>query len=429
VLNCAYCDKPCQQTREHVVPDWYNDTPGEAETFSARAPFTHLKGDLIVRDVCSKCNSGVLSSLDGYGKELYDRYFAPPIYSGETVTFDYDGDRLLRWLLKVSYNSARAQNADVRVLREYRKVMLGESPFPDRIRCWLHLVTATCFDPNVGIARPARRDEQGHPNVDEPLWFRVGQFRLPSYPALFLVQRTVLINSFAFTLLIARVDSDWPSPEFDQWIKVFASGYSQAKPIMPSVGSLTTTAEGDHAAASMSFSLASYPTRYLEEPNPYVEGVLKGNLEAFLLHISRELIDIGNTTPIAEILSDMVSSREKALAFRQRVAVLVDGFDDDPKGLWQFPTVRQFFRRLFVECPFVMLVAHPDGGLLKVFAACWLYEDDLTEEIEQQRMAEFLNTAFVGLNGLNHTLALSEEQNREICMAASRVLFGETPPV
>jgi hypothetical protein len=178
VLNCAYCGKPCQPTGEHVIPRWYNDTPGEAETFSARAPLTHVKGDLIVRDVCTACNNGVLSSLDGYGKELYERYFATPVYAGETATFDYDGDRLLRWLLKLSYNSARAQNADVRVLREYSTTMLGE------------------------VARPARRDERGQPHVEEPLWFRIGQFRLPSFPALALIQRTVLINSFAFTLLI-----------------------------------------------------------------------------------------------------------------------------------------------------------------------------------------------------------------------------------
>ena len=117
------------------------------------------------------------------------------------------------------------------------------------------------------------------------------------------------------------------------------------------------------------------------------------------------------------------------MAYRQSVGVMVDGFDDDPRGIWQFPKARQFFRRLFIECPFVMLVAHPDGGLLKLLAACWLYEDELTEGDQQQRMTEFLNRAFHGLNGLNHTLALSEEQNREICMTAAAVLFGETPPI
>jgi hypothetical protein len=426
VLNCAYCDKSCPPTREHVIPRWYNDTPGVAETFSARAPLTHLQGDLIVRDVCRSCNSGPLSSLDGYGKELYNRYFASPIYAGETVNVDYDGDRLLRWLLKVSYNSARAQNADVRVLREYRKVMLGESPLPDRIRCWLHLVTATCFDPAAKAARPARRDEQGHPNVDEPLWFRIGQFRLPSYPALFLVQRTVLINSFAFTLLIARADASWPDPEFDEWIKVFGSIYPEANQILPDVAYVTTTAADDHAAASMSFSLSNYPSRFSDQPNPFVAHALKSVKEGapvVMLHVPHELIEIGDTTLVASALNDMVSTREKAAAFGQRVGVIVDGFDDDPKSLWQIPRARQFFRRLFAECPYVMLVAHPDGDLLKLLAACWVYEDELTEDVEQQRMTEFLNRAFHGLNCLNHSLALSEEQNREICMTAARVLF------
>jgi hypothetical protein len=105
----------------------------------------------------------------------------------------------------------------------------------------------------------------------------------------------------------------------------------------------------------------------------------------------------------------------------------VDGFDDDPRGLWQFPAVRHFFRRLVTECPFVMMLAHPDVGLLKLLAAYWLYDEELAEKVEQKRMAEFLNLAFRGLNGLNHSLALSEEHNREICIAAARVLFGETP--
>lgn len=428
VLNCAYRDEPCRPTREHVIPNWYKDTPGEAETFSARAPLTHLKGDLLVKDVCGKCNNGILSGLDGYGKELYQRYFAAPVFDAETVIFDYDGDRLLRWLLKLSYNSARAQNADVRVLREYRQAMLGKAPLPTHMRCWLHLVSATTFDHEAKVVRPARRVEHGAEEVEEARWFRICQFRLTDLPALSLVQRTVLINSFAFTLLIARPYEAWPCPEFDQWVEMFTSNFPAARPVLPGMGSLTATTGWDHAAVTMSASLAHYPSRYSDDPNPYVEGVLKGDLKVFVLHVPHELIEAGNPEPVAHILLDMVSSREKALAFRQRVGVLVDGFDDDPRGIWQFAKAREFFRRLFERCPFVMYLSHPDGGLLGLFAACWIYEDGMTEEVERHAMQDFLLRAFHGLNGLNHTIMLSEEQNRDICMAAAKVLFGELPP-
>lgn len=432
MLKCAYCDMPCQQTREHIIPRWYDDTPGEAETFNACAPLTHLRGDIIVRDVCGTCNSGALSGLDSYGKELYQRYFSHPIYARETVSFDYDGDRLLRWLLKLSFNSARAQNADVRVLREYREVMLGKSPLPDHIRCWVHLVAATYCDPVAKVARQARREEQGEPNVLEPQWFRIGQFRLTSFPALFFVQRVVLINSFAFNLLIAPADYHWPCEDFEQWGRVFTDGYPDAKPITPGNGKTTITPGHDHTATSMYGALANYPTRFVEEQNSFVTQALQSRKDGgpmLILHVPLELIEEGDTAQITLALQDMVSTREKAMAFRQRVGVLVDGYDDDPRAIWQFPKARQFFRRLFVECPFVMLVAHPDGGLLKLLAACWVYEEVLTEEIEKQKITEFLTYAFRGLNALNHTLALSEEQNREICMLAAKVLFGEEPPV
>lgn len=100
--------RPAVLTREHVIPDWYCRLPGEDETFSARAPVTHLRGDLIVRDVCRECNGGPLGKLDEYGKRLYERHFADPVYAGEPVTLAADGERLVRWLLKVSFNSARA---------------------------------------------------------------------------------------------------------------------------------------------------------------------------------------------------------------------------------------------------------------------------------------------------------------------------------
>ena len=52
--------------------------------------------------MCGDCNSGVLSRLDSYGKALYERDFAAPVYACETVSFVYNGEWLLRWLLKLS---------------------------------------------------------------------------------------------------------------------------------------------------------------------------------------------------------------------------------------------------------------------------------------------------------------------------------------
>jgi hypothetical protein len=427
MLKCAYCDSTKPATREHVIPRWYSETPGERDTFNARAPVTQFKGDLMVKDVCQACNGGPLSDLDTYGHELYVRYFAVPVYADETVDFDYDGDRLIRWLLKMSFNSARVHNADARVLSQYRHIILGLCPLPDRVCCWLHLVPPTYTDPTMG-PRPARREQRGDPEIDEPLWFRIAQMRLPSHPALGLVQRMVLINSFAFTLVVSPLDTAWPCEEFDQWVQAFSNLNPAAVPILHGGGRATAIHGEEHALATLGWLCQQYPSRFSDDPNPFLVKAIKGEMGGFLLYVPRELIAEGDVSPIAEILRDMVGTREQVVAYRQRVNVMVAGFDDDPRPLWQVPEAREFFRRLFLECPFVMLLAHPDGALLKLLMACSIFEHDSTEEAEKQRAVAFVNRAFQGLNDLTHDLALSEDMNRELCDAAMKTLFNMPLP-
>ena len=77
--------------------------------------------DLIVKDVCARCNNGALSALDTYACKLYDSYFSKTVERNEHVDFRYDHDQLLRWLLKVSYNSSRTTHVDAAFHRPLRK--------------------------------------------------------------------------------------------------------------------------------------------------------------------------------------------------------------------------------------------------------------------------------------------------------------------
>lgn len=427
MLLCAYCDQQCQPTREHVIPRWYNDTPGDSQTFSARAPITHVRGDLTVKDVCQSCNGGALSNLAMYGKQLYKRYFAASAYAGESVCFEYEGDRLLRWLLKLSYNSARAQNADVKVLREYRDVMLGTKPMPDRIRCWLHLLPATYFDPARDIVRVAQRSEQGHENVHEGEWFRVCQLRLRTYQSLVLVQRMVIINSFTFSLLVAPADLDWPNEEFEEWMRQFAAAYPEAKQLVLDWATTRVKAGDESSLESLVPLMLHYPSRFSEDPDPFVASVLASPAEdrtLMMLSVSHEWVQKGEIKTIAATLDHMVSTRENAAAYRLRVGIMVEGYHDDPRPLWEVPKVRSFFRRLFVQCPYIMLLSHPDGNLLKLAAACWVYRKHTNEQAQKKLLNGFVARGFRGLNATTHKLALSEEQNQEICEAAVHVLLG-----
>jgi hypothetical protein len=377
---------------------------------------------LIVRDVCSACNNGSLSNLDGYGKTLYDRFFAKAVYGGEIVNFEYDGDQLIRWLLKVSYNSARVQKADASALREFRDVILGKSPLSDRVRCWLSLITATYIEPEVGFWS-ARPEQRGHPKVDEPLWFRVAQCRFLDVWTPDLVQRMVIINSFKFTLVAAPCLDEHTTNQLDLWGSEFAKRNPDARLISARKGCVTVTTGTDCSVSSFMPNVHHYPTRYGDEPNAQLASFIKGEKKALVLYIPRELIDEGDVSAIAGSLHDMVSNRERVTAFVQRVAVVTDGYDDDERELWEIPEPRAFFRRLFLECPFAMLLAHPEGGLLRLLFACWVFEPTAGETTGSERASDFLDRGFRGLNEVVHRLALSDELNREISLGIEKVLF------
>lgn len=424
--RCAYCGQPCQPTREHVIPRWYSDTPGEAETFSARASLTHLRGDILVKDVCRACNNGPLADLDAYGKELFDRYLAHPVYTGERVTLDLDGTRLIRWLLKLSFNSARAQNADVRVLGEFSKAILGLVPLTGHVRCWLHLVSATCLTPEGGV-RPAARADRTEMIVKKPDWFRILQLRLPFDPTTPFVQRQVIINSFAFTLLVAPVGFSLPDRSFDRLREVFEELPLGAVPIPNGRNVVTAAAGADHAAASMYPLFHHHPSRFVSDPSPFIESALRGEKKLLMLFVPRDMIEGRELQPVVEAFRLMVSTRERAIACRQRVGIMVDGYDHDPRGLWQIPEARDFFRALFAECPFVFLLAHPEGRLLEVMMGCWVYETEGDDEASRRaRTEDFLLRAFRGLNETTYRLALSRELNREVVDAGMKCLGLES---
>jgi hypothetical protein len=107
---CAYCGA-AGRTREHIFPAFLRDHFPGHNTFVDNTRGKVLVGAApTIRDVCEACNNGPLAQLDGYGAELAREYFTQAVELGPVrVTFVADFHRLLRWLLKLSFNDARSR--------------------------------------------------------------------------------------------------------------------------------------------------------------------------------------------------------------------------------------------------------------------------------------------------------------------------------
>lgn len=187
--SCAYCGHSQRLTREHLWPASIIERVSERVRYTNRGP-TFFMGDPTIRDVCADCNNGPLSVLDAYGAHLYDRCFDQYITSKDAaVSFEYDFSKLARWLLKLSFNSARAANADpktIATLAEYSGAIRDHS-----------ILLPINFSISLDLVLPT---QDGNSEM-LPCSNRLCDIRFAP-PAEWCVTRLVAINSWYFWILI-----------------------------------------------------------------------------------------------------------------------------------------------------------------------------------------------------------------------------------
>ncbi|NIE64032.1 HNH endonuclease [Burkholderia sp. Ax-1719] len=133
---CAYCREDRPLTREHIIPAFIYDFQKQQEgTFIGWNEVAQrmVGGEGKIKDVCEDCNNGVLSDLDSYGKHLLtDSGLLVQNYTKQGLALRYDYSLLLRWLLKISFNSSRTDGAHSHLFERFIPFIRGLASAPSR---------------------------------------------------------------------------------------------------------------------------------------------------------------------------------------------------------------------------------------------------------------------------------------------------------
>lgn len=197
VKLCAYCGKARPLTREHLWPDWVLRRTEYHHAYLAGAGKI-VGREMKIRDVCAPCNNVRLGRLDEHVKSLWAPYLGQWIAAGQTIDFRYDHGQLLRWLLKVAYNTARSnvRNTDrhAKLLRRYAQVLIAEDAVTP---VWAVAKVATImpsfvFDEATQHFRPV-----------QPQGARSGQIFIPGLSdERRFITRMVQLNGYLFSLFV-----------------------------------------------------------------------------------------------------------------------------------------------------------------------------------------------------------------------------------
>ena len=252
--SCAYCDDPGRITKEHLWPASLHKrlkaANGTNESlFWLRRTNSEFAGEPTVKDVCQDCNNGVLSSLDAYICELFDRYFVRILQRGEAVRLEYDHHRLKRWLLKMCFNSARIHQAkDAFAYTPLLPYIRGEDDALGRsVRLFVQLAYPGPI-PSDRLCDPALADA---PQMWEPADHRVGHllFRMGGDQKL---MRVVHLRSYSF--LLAFSDPACGRAAAIEFERVFLSTVPGVRPLPPSRSAVDLVCDGIDAWSSFEAS-------------------------------------------------------------------------------------------------------------------------------------------------------------------------------
>jgi hypothetical protein len=201
-LVCAYCKKPGKMTLEHLYPTSLHKkllTANKQETtaFWLARLRKEIPSEPKIRDVCVSCNNGTLSQLDAYVCALFDKtlHHIPERY--ERVTFEPDYHLLKRWLLKISFNSARIHSShDLFALEAVLPYIIGEA---NKLGCSIQLYAQLSFPQEIP-KRDFARGDASTPVIFQPTIHRVGHMLFSVHGVGQKILRAIHLRSFSFYL-------------------------------------------------------------------------------------------------------------------------------------------------------------------------------------------------------------------------------------
>lgn len=245
--KCAYCgESKSQLTREHLFPNSLDrefqkdcDNPMREPYWLDRLDEKMVGGQPTIKDVCPECNNVTLSKLDSYGVELYKKFFFKIADQDALVRFEFDYDLLLRLILKLSYNSARANNADdLEHLRKYRWYVLGKHKRPARLALHLTLIFRHEVDEETKIMAAKKQVQISEYHTPDML--RIGRFTIQNPDWTPLISRTVVFQSFFFSIF--SVSEKARAADLVRLNKLFRQYEKGAVPLTPGFSSVSIRA-------------------------------------------------------------------------------------------------------------------------------------------------------------------------------------------
>lgn len=188
-------------------------------------------------------------------------------------------------------------------------------------------------------------------------------------------------------------------------------------------------------------ALLPRPKDYLSEVQSYwEENDILANQDQFLFVIGREQISSLDVSDARAFFDRLLISKTLAAHCQGKVEIGFHGYDSDPRELFEIPQMRRFVPLLVDALPELFFFAYTGdhAQTLKTLALCLTEvkrtpvvgygKDKIPVEVSTDKIGQFLESHFRGLNGVSEWLKFPEADIKRISFDVVRSMGLETPP-
>lgn len=412
-MKCAYCETDGKMTREHIIPKGFieNMDSDNQHTWSDKAPSRIINAELMVKDVCSECNNGELSRLDSYALKLILSYNDKISITTKKIYFKYNYDMLARWLLKVCYNSARANDTkfDEEMYKKNVDYIMNRGKAHSHIAIWCIYMGTGCLDETLAQACYHLKDDREY-NID---WFRIAPFRILDDMVFYCTSRAIIINSFAFMVVVCDEESE---NELEKIREVMSQEHSKAVQLGEN-GKVCLKRDDDFFINSWTANRCLRDT-FLTKRMKRKDGKVK------ILTLTKNEIENGDFSKVQAMILELMSNKDDLQDCYQSVIIAFEGYENEKREPYQSIAFQNYCRDLFDEFPEIVWCLILDEKIITLQVMMWAYvndnyTDDVNDDtlqivVNKDRADKLLKNCFRAINELTNTYVFDFSVNKEL---------------
>lgn len=139
--------------------------------------------------------------------------------------------------------------------------------------------------------------------------------------------------------------------------------------------------------------------------------------EPVILMFSRQRVEACDVAEQLPLLQRLTADRLSALEYCGRISLVFDGYDNDPRELFEIPEVRSYFQRLDEQWPYWFFFLSQADDSIKLLESCLCETIEVipgVTSIEIEQMELSLARHFGAMEKLREKLDLPEETCEEV---------------